>query len=229
MRARVAAMPDEEPPLQTRRRRWPVVLLGLAGVVVLALLAAWLSRDRIAGSVIAGQLESLGVPARYTIESVGPRRQVLTHVVIGDPAHPDMTIERVETELSLGLGAPAIGRVTLVRPRLYGSYRQGKLSFGSLDRALFGGERKEPFRLPDMIVTVIDGRARLASDFGPIGIKLDGKGPLRGGFAGTLAAVAHRLEGQGCRAERASLYGAIGIRRRGRTPAQAAPASGTSG
>jgi hypothetical protein len=205
-------MSDEDPPLQTRRRRWPVVLLALAGVVVLALLAAWFSRDRIAGSVIAGQLESLGVPARYEIESVGPRRQVLTHVVVGDPAHPDLTIERVETELSLGLGAPAIGRVTVVRPRLYGSYREGKLSFDSLDKALFGGVRKEPFRLPDMIVTVIDGRARLVSDFGPVGIKLDGKGPLRGGFAGTLAAVAPRLEGQGCRAERASLYGAIGIR-----------------
>lgn len=205
-------MPEEEPPLQMRRRRWPAVLLGLAGLVLLALLAAWLSRERIAGSVIAGQLESLAVPARYRIESVGPRHQVLTHVVIGDPAHPDMTIERIETELALGFGAPGIGRVTLVRPRLYGRYRQGELSFGSLDKALFGGERKGPFRLPDMDVAVIDGRGRLDSDFGPVGIKLDGKGPLRGGFGGTLAAIAPRLEGQGCRAERASIYGAIGVR-----------------
>ena len=129
---------EEELPTVGRRRRWPAVLVVAAGLIALAILAAWLARERIAGSVISGQLETYGLPATYRIESAGPRRQVLRDIVVGDPAHPDLTIERVETELVPRFGAPAIGAVTLVRPRLYGVYRAGKLSFGTLDKALFG-------------------------------------------------------------------------------------------
>jgi hypothetical protein len=202
---------EDELPTVMRRRRWPIVLTVAAGVVALALVVAWLARERIAGSVIAGQLRAYGLPATYRIESVGPRRQVLRDVVVGDPAHPDLTIDRVETELVPRFGAPAIGAVTLVRPRLYGAWRGGKLTFGSLDRVLFGGARKQPFRLPDMTLKIVDGRALLDSDLGAVGVKLEGSGRLRDGFAGTLAAIAPQVDAGGCHAERATLFGSVRI------------------
>lgn len=201
----------EEAPQRPRRGRRRRALVVIAALVALVLAGVWLTRERIAGSVIAGQLDTYGLPATYRIESIGAHRQVLTNVVIGDPAHPDLTVERIETELAPTLGAPVIGKVTLVRPRLYGRYRQGKLSFGSLDKVLFGGESKQPFRMPDMNLVVIDGRGLIDSDFGPLGVKLEGRGGLRGGFAGTLAAIAPRIAAQGCEAERATLYGSVKI------------------
>jgi hypothetical protein len=208
----------DDPPIESdealpapRRRRWLVALAAVAGLLVLAVALAWGTRERIAGLVITSQLESLGVPARYRIESIGPRSQVLANVVIGDPAHPDLTIDRVEIRLVVQIGSPAIDRLTLVRPRLYGRWRGGRLSFGTLDKVLFGGKRKEPFRLPDMNLALVDGRGLLESDYGPVGVKLEGRGRLRGGFAGTFAAVAPQAELGGCRAERATVYGPVKV------------------
>ncbi|RZK01109.1 MAG: C4-dicarboxylate ABC transporter [Novosphingobium sp.] len=210
----MAQADDDQPPSDeapARRRRWPLALALAAGLIVLALAALWFSRERIVGNVIAGQLATYGLPATYKIESIGPRRQVLRDVVVGDPGHPDLTIERVETEITARFGAPIISSVTLVRPRLYGRYSQGKLSFGSLDKVLFAGKSEAPFRLPDMALALVDGRGLVESDYGPVGIKAEGKGKLRGGFAGTLAAIAPKLAVQGCAAERASLYGSVRV------------------
>lgn len=183
----------------------------LGGIAVLGLGYAWITREDIADGVIAGQLESLGLPATYEIVSIGPRRQVLRNIVVGDPQRPDLTIARAEIAVGFSWGAPTIGLVVLDKPRLYGSYRRGKLSFGSLDKLLFT-DSKEPFRLPDMDLRIRDGRALVAGDMGPVGVKIDGGGQLRGGFSGELAAVAPALAFGGCRASRASLYGAITIK-----------------
>jgi len=199
---------DEDLPPRPRRRRQAALLLG--GVVVLGLGYAWFTREDIADDVISGQLESMGLPATYEIASIGPRRQVLRNIVIGDPKRPDLTIERAEVAVGFSWGSPTIGLVVLDKPRLYGSYRNGKLSFGTLDKVLFT-ESKEPFRLPDMDLRIRDGRGLLASDMGSVGVKIDGGGQLRGGFAGELAAVAPQLALGDCRATRASLYGAIKI------------------
>lgn len=193
-----------------RRSRRRIAAGALAALLVLGIAGAWLSRDRIADNLIAGQLEALGLPARYRIESIGPDRQVLRDIVIGNPARPDLTIERVEAQITLRWGMPSIGRITLVRPRLYGSYRAGKLSFGTLDPLLFSGS-KEPFRLPDLDLAITDGRGLLESDAGRVGLKIEGKGALRDGFTGTLAAVAPQAALGNCRATRASLYGKITV------------------
>ena len=196
------------PPRRRRRRR--KVLLALAALFVLALLVAWFSRERIADNVISGRLEAMGLPATYEIESIGAGRQVLRHVVIGDPARPDLTIDRVEARIVAGWTGPGIGRITLTKPRLFGSYRRGRISFGSLDKILFTGS-KEPFRLPDMDIAVIDGRGLIDSDLGRVGLKLDGRGRLRGGFSGIVAAIAPQIAIEGCQAVRASLFGTIGV------------------
>lgn len=108
-----------------RRRRWPLVLVAVLLAVMAALAIAWVSRERIADNYIGAQLREMGLPATYEIERIGTDRQVLRNIVIGDPRRPDLTIERAEAQVRYRLGFPAIGRITLVHPRLYGSHRGG--------------------------------------------------------------------------------------------------------
>ncbi len=185
-------------------RTFAVVLL----FVLVAALVAWFSRKEIADNIIGDQLTELGLPATYEIKEIGPRRQELRNIVVGDPAAPDLTIERAVVDITPRWGIPAIGRITIVEPRLYGSYRGEKLSFGSLDPVIFT-DSEEPFRLPDLDIAVIDGRGQLVSDFGTVGFKADGEGRLRSGFTGELAVVGPALSGKGCAARGASLYGRV--------------------
>lgn len=212
--------PDHPPPepeagAQGQRARvWPRraarAVAALAVVLALALAAVWTQRERIAENVIAGEIRSRGIPMTYTVERIGGRRQVLGHVVVGDPRRPDLVVERAEVSLVYRLGFPRIGRVTLVRPRLYGSLRGGKLSFGTLDPLLFTG-RKRAFQLPSLDLAIEDGRALIESDFGPLGVKAQGRGRLNDGFVGTLALAGPALAGGGCSAARASFYGAVKV------------------
>jgi len=200
-----------EPSPRGRRKRWKIALLLVLAVFLVLAGLAWLNRVKLADNLIAGQLENLGVPAQYEIKQIGAGRQVLEHVVVGDPARPDLTIDRVEVKTVLRYGFPRFGRITLVRPRLYGSYRDGKLSFGSLDPVIFAKSEK-PFELPELDLAIRDGRGLLESDFGPIGVKTEGEGGLRNGFAGILAVTAPALALDGCEAKQASLYGKLGVK-----------------
>ena len=209
-----AATSPSQPAASPRRRRARRgrVLLALGALLLVALGIVWAMRKEIADDVIAGQLESLGLPARYEIVSIGPSQQVIRDLVIGDPARPDLVVAELRVATRLRWGLPGIGRITVIRPRLYGTYRGGKLSFGSLDKALFAGDGG-PFEMPDLDVAVVDGRALIVSQHGRVGVKLDGEGPLRGGFSGTLAAIAPRLSSlpAGCQAGRTTLYGTVSI------------------
>ena len=204
--------PLDETPRQRGRRygRLARALAILALVVALGFTIVWTQRERIADNVIGRELESRGIPATYRVERIGARRQVLADIVVGDPQRPDLTVRRAEVELVYRLGFPGIGRITLVEPRLYGSYRSGKLSFGSLDPLLFMGS-KQPFALPGLDMKIADGRALLETDFGPLGIKTEGEGRLNDGFAGIVAVAAPQLAGFGCTAQRASYYGTVRI------------------
>ena len=190
-----------------RSRRWRVLGV-LGGISLVALGIVWTQRVQIADRIIAGQLRGYDLPATYKIESAGPRQEVLTNIVIGDPRRPDMTIERAEVYIEPTFGLPAIGRVKLVRPRLYGTYRDAKASFGVLDKLLFAKSTRPP-GLPDLNLELVDARARFDSDFGVIGIKAEGRGNLKDGFKGLVAAVAPSLSGSGCSGQGLSLYGNV--------------------
>lgn len=202
------AGPSTAAPVPDRRLRVVVLVLLLA--VFCGLGAVWLMRKDIADNVVSGQLDKLGLSARYNIVSIGPSQQVVRDLVIGDPKRPDLTIDELRVSTRLGWGFPGISRITLVRPRLYGTLRKGSPSFGSLDKVLFTGS-KEPFTMPDLDVKIEDGGALIASDAGPVGISFKGEGPLRGGFAGELAALAPQLALGSCKAERTSLYGKVTV------------------
>jgi hypothetical protein len=200
---------EGEVPQSPRRKRWRL-LATLLGLAALLLVLAWIERRSIAERIIAGQLEQLQLPATYELEQVGATRQVLRNVTIGDPARPDLTVEQVIVEIEPKLGIPTIGKITATGARLYGTYRSGKLSFGSLDKVIFAETGKRE-GLPDLDLTLVDARARLDTDFGPIGLKADGSGQLQSGFAGVLAATAPRLDLASCRMDGATLFGAVTI------------------
>lgn len=193
---------------RVRRMRWRGPVIGVGVLLAVAVGAAWLSREEIAGNLIQRQLDSLGLPARYEIVSIGPSEQVIRNLVIGDPRRPDLTVKELRVATRLAWGLPGIGRITVVKPRLYGSYRGGKVSFGSLDKALFTGEGG-PFTMPDLDLGIVDGRALIDSDHGRIGVKLAGEGALRGGFSGEVAALSPMLSGGGCTAGRTTFYGKL--------------------
>ena len=196
------------------RRRWPWLLGGAGLILAGGMGLAWLQRDTIAGNVIASQLASTGLRATYRIGEIAPGQQVLTNIVIGDPAHPDLTIARATVTVVYRFGLPRIGSVRLEQARLYGRVVDGKPSFGTLDRLLFAKPEpgKPPAGLPDLDVILEDARARIDSKYGPIGVKLQGRGVLSDGFAGTLAATGPSLAFDGCTIRNATLYGALTTR-----------------
>lgn len=191
-----------------RLRRWRKAALIAILLIAVVALGLWVARDRLVEGVIDRELAALDLPASYDIESIAPGRQVLTNVVVGKADAPDLTVERVVVELSYGLGLPSIGRVTLDKPRLYGTYGDGGLSFGSLDELLFT-EDEASSGLPALDVTVNDGRALIETPYGPIGAKLQGGGDLSGGFAAMLAVNAPELSIGGCRLSAATAYGEL--------------------
>lgn len=196
------------------RAPWQVARIGgmaLLAMLAIGLLIVWLSRDRIADNIIADQMQQYGLPGTYEIESIGPAKQVVRNVVIGDPAHPDLTIERVVVNLRYRLGLPAIGRVELIKPRLYGSVDEsGKISFGALDKVLFA-ESNQPPGLPDLDLLLDDGRARIGTPWGDVGLKAQGEGELDDGFKGTVAGIAPQFAYAGCTMEKLSLYGDVEV------------------
>jgi hypothetical protein len=202
---------DEPPARRAGRRIGCYASLVMLAIIVAGVAAAWFYRERIAGNILAGELAARGIEATYNIERIGGRRQVLTDIVVGDPQRPDLTIERAEVIIRHRFGFPRIVALRLVRPRLHGTYRDGTLSFGSLDPLLFAPREDRPFELPDFALEVTGGRALLESDYGPVGISLAGSGHLRGGFAGELAATSPRLAAAGCETARPTLYGRITV------------------
>ncbi|MFU7528224.1 intermembrane phospholipid transport protein YdbH family protein [Qipengyuania sp. ASV99] len=189
-----------------RQGRLAQIAAVILGVLAIALAIVWFSRDRIAADFIDQALTESGIAATYEIEEIGPQRQVLRNLVIGDPAAPDLTAERIIVDIAYSFGSAGIGEVQLVKPRLFGRYREGVFSLGALDPLIFS-ESDEPAALPALNLRIIDGRARFDSDFGVIGVKLDGAGRLDDGFAGKLAATAPGLDSDGCKVRTATLYG----------------------
>jgi hypothetical protein len=203
----------EEPQGGRARRLWPRrwrsrIALGMAAVALISGGAVWMGRERIAGNVIDDYLDQNGVPATYDIVAIGPRRQVIENLVVGDPARPDLTVRRMVVELGVGWAGPEVRRVTVEGARAFGTFTKGKFSLGALDPLVFT-DSKEPPALPAINVTIRDARALLLSDYGNVGVALEGAGRLDEGFAGTLAATAPGISAEGCRAAKATLYGTL--------------------
>ncbi len=200
-----------------RPHRWRARLaLAVAAIALIGGTAAWLSRERIATDLIDDYLSERGVPATYDIVGLTPQQQVIANLVIGDPARPDLTVRRMVIETGVGWAGPEVRRVRIEGARAFASLTGGKLSLGALDPLVFTGSDAAP-ALPAIVLEVEDARALVASDFGRVGVALEGAGRLDDGFAGRLAATAPGIGAEGCRAQSATLYGTV-------TTADGAPA-----
>ncbi|WP_236698790.1 YdbH domain-containing protein [Sphingomonas sp. Leaf198] len=173
------------------------VALGIALLLIAALVVLWLVRKPIAEGFIDRELAKAGVPARYDIADLALGGQRLTNVVIGDPAHPDLVADWVETRTGVGLSGPYLEGVRAGKVRLRGRLVDGKVSLGAIDKLLPAPSGK-PFALPALDVSVADGRMRLETPQGIVGLKLAGSGKLDDGFRGSLAAISERLDVGGC-------------------------------
>lgn len=180
-----------------RFRRLQTILIAIALVLLVALVALWIARKSLAGDAIDRALARRGVPARYKIADLGLGRQRLTNVVIGDPAHPDLVADWLETRTRIGLSGPVVTGVRAGRVRLRGRLVDGRVTLGSLDR-LMGPPSGKPFALPALDVVVQDGGIRLDTPQGVVGLSLSGQGILSDGFTGRLGTVAPRLSQGSC-------------------------------
>ena len=187
----------ETPP--ARRRRVSRVLLGIALVLLVALIGVWVARKPIATHVIDGELRKRGIVARYGVSDLGLGRQRLTDVVIGDPAAPDLVADWLEAETRIGLDGASVVGVRAGHVRLRGRLIDGRLSLGQLDKFMPPSSGK-PFALPRLHVDVADARMRLDTPLGVVGLKMAGRGRLDDGFDGTIAAVSARLASGTCAA-----------------------------
>ena len=185
------------------------IVAAIALVVLAALVGLWSARKPIASGYIDRTLAAAGVPARYAIADLGLGEQRLTNVVIGDPAHPDLVADWIETRTSVGLSGAALTGVRAGHVRLRGRLVDGRVSLGAIDRLLPPPSGK-PFALPALAVDVADARMRLETTAGVVGLKLRGSGRLDDGFAGQLAAVSDRLTPGGCTVD--GLRAAVAIR-----------------
>ena len=188
------------------KKRW----LTTGAVVVLAA-TLWLAREPIADRVIRDQLDGRGIPAQYTIDSIGFRSERLSNLVIGDPKRPDLTAKRVEVTIGYGLSGPYVSGVMADGVRLYGRFVDGQLSLGSIDKFRDPTD-KTPFALPDLRVRLTDTRARVETPWGDIGAALNGNGNLRRDFAGKLALVAPSIVAANCSASGTTFYGTVSVR-----------------
>lgn len=195
-------------PLLNRSR----VLAGLLLVVGVGLAVVWLAREPIADEALRRALASRGVQASYTVKDIGLRWERIENLRIGDPKSPDLTADWAEVRMSAGWGTLGATAVRVGGVRLRGRIVDGRLSLGQIDRLLPKNDGKMPFALPDLDIDVADARVRIASPWGQIGTRVDGKGNLANGFVGKIAAVASAIDMAGCNAGGATAYVDVTIR-----------------
>lgn len=193
-----------------RRSRFRLFGGILLVLILLGLVALWVSRTTLADNFIKSQLEQMDVAASYEIDEIGLRKQVIRNLVIGDPKRPDLTAELVEVGNSLTLGGVGINWVSARGVKLFGRLENGKLSFGEIDK-FSDPEDDSPLALPDMWLGLDDAKLRIDSDYGAIGLALSGQGELHGGFAGEIAAISNVLNSGGCVLEKPTFFGQVAI------------------
>ncbi|MEC3911035.1 YdbH domain-containing protein [Sphingobium sp. CR2-8] len=196
---------------ETVRRAWLRWLGVGTGSLALVLAGLWTQRAPIAENFISRELNRRGVQANYDLVDVGLRTQRIEHIVLGNPAHPDLTARWVEVDIAFAGLTPQVAAVRAGGVRMRGTYHDGVLRLGELDK-FRDPDSTAPFSLPDMLVSIADARLTLDTDAGRIGMQVDGDGNLQSGFRGRLAAAMPRAALAGCGATRASAIVAIAMR-----------------
>ena len=189
-----------------KRNAFYVVLF----LLTIGFIIVWLSRISIADNFVRSELEQLNVEAAYEINDIGLDRQVIRNLVLGDPENPDLTAELVEIGNSITTNGPGIDWVRVKNAKLFGRIVDGKLSLGELDKFMDPND-DSPISLPEMWLGVEGGQARIDSEFGAIGLTLNGEGYLPDGFEGEIAVISKNLSLAGCNINDPTFFGEIAI------------------
>lgn len=183
-----AAAPSPTPPARRSGGAWrrALALTGVVLAVLLALLLVlaavlWLNRRAAAREVLIGWLEREGVQADMDVERI-ELDGLTARIRIGDPAHPDVTVERVEVDYAVGAPWSKQGlgvtpsRIRLIRPVVRAAFRNGRLSFGSLDPLIekFTGRPPQPDSRSPLVI-VERARVRVDTDYGPVNLLGDAR------------------------------------------------------
>jgi len=189
-------MDDEDGEKEVRRGwlRW----LGVGtGSLALILAALWTQRAPIAENFISRELNRRGVQGSYDLADIGLRTQRIENIVLGDPAHPDLTARWVEVDIAFTGLTPQVAAVRAGGVRMRGSLHDGMLKLGEIDK--FRDSRSTaPFSLPDILLALSDARLKLDTDAGPVSMQIDGRGNLHSGFRGRLIAAMPDAGAGGC-------------------------------
>lgn len=155
--------------------------LVLVVVVLLATLLLYLNRRAVAREVLVGWLKDRGVAAHVEVERI-ELDGFVGKVTIGDLADPQASVERVEVDYAIGspwsksgLGVTP-GRIRLIRPMVRASWKDGKLSVGTLDPLVQEFMSRPP--RPDQrapLVIIETGRLRLDTEYGPVQLLADAR------------------------------------------------------
>lgn len=174
----------ERPP---RRRRRPsrfsrgatqlTGLLATVGALFLFIaafaLVLYAARREVARQALVGWLDERGVQSEVRFERF-EFDGLVASITAGDPDDPDLVVERVEMDYSLGMpwsGGFSVRptRIRLIRPEVHATLAEGRLSFGALDPVIeeFTGRPPSPDQAGPLIL-IEDGRLRLATRGGPL-------------------------------------------------------------
>lgn len=168
-----------------------------AGVIVAVVVGGtvYLTRRAIARELLVGWLEARGVPADVEFREF-EFGGFTARVRAGAPNDPDVSVERVEVRYGFTgfwAGQPPgvqVHSVKLYRPVLKGAFQDGKLRLGSLDPLIEEFTKQPPKpEAPQPRVEIHGGVMRLATDYGQLKLRADGR--LAGG---RLMALDARLD-----------------------------------
>lgn len=176
---------------------WRGGLIATA-LIIIAIAVLWIRREPIADSFIADELARRGVPGSYQIDALGLTVQRISDLRIGDPAAPDLTADWAEIETRVGFGGVRVLAVRAGGVRINGRFHDGRLNLGAVDR-LLPEPTGAPFRLPDIDLGLSDVEMRLATDAGPVMLRISGNGNPARRMTATLTAAAPELIAGGCR------------------------------
>jgi hypothetical protein len=182
------AEPEDPPP-----RRWRRWLVAAAAMIAL-LVALRLALPGLAGAVLREQLAAAGLPSpRLTVSSIGLQHLNITGLQLG--TGDEASVDKVQVSYDLGaLLQGRIRRLQLHGVRIKASLADGRISLGSLDRALAGEGRGDGALLPPQL-SITDGVLSLklpnglvaASFAGEFGRAADDRLTGQLGVGGTLA------------------------------------------
>lgn len=166
-------------------------------LIIGAIFFAWSQRLIIADKALRDQLAQYDVAADYEIVEIGPRFQKLRNVVIGDPENPDFTAKEVDVDVEISFTGAVLRTIWVRGASLKGRIADGAISFGALDK-LLASDSDEPFEFPDLALDIANSNASIDTQWGRIGIGVNGRGHLQSSFIGALAVQSNQLEYDQC-------------------------------